>query len=55
MALKAKICVYCGLIQMTESMHELLPENHEVLYHLLAQVVVNAVDLVLFKQGGQMS
>lgn len=27
-----------------------LPEHHQVLHHLLAQVVVNAIDLVLFKQ-----
>lgn len=32
-----------------------LPEYHEVLNHLFAQVVVDAVDLVLCEQGGQMS
>lgn len=40
---------------MLQSLYELLPENHEVLHHLFAEVVVNAVDLVLFEQGGQMS
>lgn len=35
--------------------YELLPEHHEVLDHLFAQVVVYAVDLVLCEQGGQMS
>lgn len=30
------------------------PQHHEVLDHLLAQVVVDAVDLVLTKQGGCM-
>lgn len=28
------------------------PQHHEVLDHLFAQVVVNAVDLVLVEQGG---
>ena len=28
------------------------PQHHEVLDHLLTQVVVDAVDLVLTKQGG---
>lgn len=32
----------------------LLPEHHEVLDHLFAQVVVYAVDLVFREQGGQM-
>lgn len=36
-------------------MYELLPEHHEVLDHLFAEVVVYAVDLVLLEQGRQMS
>ena len=31
----------------------MLPEHHEVLDHLFAQVVVYAVDLLLCEQGGQ--
>lgn len=35
--------------------HGMLPEHHEVLYHLFAQVVIYTVDLVLLEQGRQMS
>lgn len=32
----------------------LVPKNHQVLHHLLAQVVVYAVDLILCEEGGEM-
>lgn len=35
--------------------NKMLPQNHQVLDHLLAQVVVYAVELILFEHGGQMS
>lgn len=31
------------------------PEHHEVLYHLLAQIVINTIDLVFREEGGEMS
>ena len=33
----------------------LSPEHHEVLHHLLAQIVIDAVDLFLSEEGGEVS
>lgn len=31
------------------------PEHHEVLYHLLAKIVINTIDLVFREEGGEVS